>query len=600
MTRMLAAPAAVILILSCTAGVLHCEEGGSDEPVFHMQLWDAHKTGWRDAELREVAAAGFTVVQNGWNGSLFPSRGLLDTVTRHGLLYGAYIDTRYLFRQRSSSQERLSITPSVNHRGEPIGQLQPLDPTYQALVEREVTRGIASLGETPGLFKIMVNSEYHTQISYDELTRAAAVKAGVMKEGQAIPRYIRGVWAGPREGERLQEADPVRFMRWFDSEASEVVINRIAADTARAARPGLMVSTDPLSDGYTYGQYRHMDILQHWVRVHGAPRDPLAMASGMERLKAHLRHNHHGEIWAGPQLGTKLSDGRTYAAPADLFEESLWLAVAFGARGITCWGYDTLRPDSALDRDTWSRLRSFRDRLLVNYPWLLEAVDAPRRFAVLLSKANLVLSGRVYHEVDANYAYFQQLLLTAHIPTDVLYDEDIMRGALSRYEVLFLPGIEHLTGELEGAIADYEKAGGRVIRAPFIRLLYRDYEITKGNFDETIDPADPGRANLLPHQYRAFRHIHAARLSEEVSDLIEVTCDNPDVILNIVEAGGRRRILLVNDSRTYGPWTAERGHRWSEDKGLAASGTVTVGRGESARSFDFELPPAGITAIEID
>ena len=608
MTRIFATLTVVSLVLSCSAGTLADEfppdpyepigetAHPGDAPEFHIQLWDAHKTGWNDAALEEVARAGFTVAQHGWNGSLFPSRRTLDTMARHGLLYGAYIDTRHLFKERASSEEKLTVTLATNYQGERFWQLHTLDPVYQSVVAREVKRGIGALEGASALYKIMLNSEHGSEISYDDTTRAAAIEAGVLEASQRIPRYIRGVYAPVAADLQGPLADPVRFLRWYDNNANDCVINRIAAEVARGVRPGLRATTDPLADGYTYGQYAGMDILQDWVRVHRAPRDPLGLAYRTERLKAHLRHMGAGEIWIGPQLGSGKGESRC-AAPADQFEEALWLAVAFGARGITCWGFDTIRRDNALDRDTWSRVRKFRDLLLGEYPWLLEATDAPRRCAVLLSKANFVLSGRVYYEVDENYEHFYRLLLTAHIPTDVLYDDDLLEGALSRYEALFLPGIEHLTEPLEEAIAAFESAGGRVVRTPFITLRYRDYEITKGNFDEDADPANPGGADLLPHQYRAFRHIRSARLFAAVSDLMDVTCDNPNVIMNVVEVNGQRRVILINDNRTYGAWTIERRFRWAEDDGHPASGTVTVGTGASAQTFEFDLPPAGITSI---
>jgi hypothetical protein len=417
-----------------------------------------------------------------------------------------------------------------------------------------------------------------------------------MKPGQRIPRYNRGVYRPDMDAGVT--ADPVRFRQWYDSSAGDVVINRIAADTARALRPGLLACTDPLSDGCTYGQFDAMDILQNWFRIHGAPRDPLTAAVSGERLKAHRRHKGSGEIWMGPQLGSKSAGGK-YAAPADAFEEALWLSVAFGARGITCWGYDTLRWDNERDLDTWGRLRKFRDTLLGKFPWILEAEDAPRVCAVLMSKTNLTLTDHVYYEIDYNYGHFYNALLTAHVPTDVLYDEDVLGGALGRYKALFLPGIEHLTPELESAIADFEKNGGRVIRWPFIRLIYLDYEITKGNFREKIDVSNPGSGNLLPHQYREWRRYTAGKLFEKVADLMEVRCDNPDVIINVVEARGRKRVLLVNDSRTYGQWCVERGFRWSEDAGKPATAKVTIAtEGAEPKVVTVELPPAGFSAVE--
>lgn len=574
-------------------------ETSGNPVVFHMQLWDAQKTGWRPDKVADVAKAGFTILQNGWNGSLFPSRGLLDRLYKHGLLYGAYIDTRYLFRKRATAEEKSKVRMRIDYYGNKVNEYHTLDPVYQSVVRREMKKGLKDLEGTPGLFKILFNSEHRSHVSYDELTEAATVAAGAMKAGEKMPRYKRGVYNPPLLGAPENEADPVVFRRWFDSAAGDVAINTIAADATRAARPGTLCTTDPINDGYTYGQFDAMEILQNWLRVHRAPRDPLTVAYHVERLKAHLRHKGDGQIWIGPQLGSKTSAGN-YAAPADEFEEALWLAVAFGGRGITCWGYDTVRFDNALDIDTWGRIRKFRDKLLSKYSWVLEAKDAPRKCAVLLSKANLVLAGRVYHEVEANYEHFYRVLLTAHVPTDVVYDDDVLAGALSRYKALFLPGITKLTPAIKDKIRAFAAAGGRVVYFPFLKISYLDYEITKGNFNEKLDVEDPGSYTFLPHQYRQWRHIQARRVFAKVEDLMNVHLDNPDVIMNILLHNGRPRLVLVNDARTYGPWTLERGHRWAEDKGLASEVTITITRPSGAeRSVTVKIDPASICTLSL-
>lgn len=586
----------MLFVVGCTVGT-SAEQAAepaqeSQGRVFHIQLWDAHKSGWTDEALSEIADAGFTVVQHGWNGSLFPSRGLLDKVGRHGLSYGAYIDTRYLFRHRASPSEKKKARFAVDLEGGRDYEHNTFDPVYQEVVAREIKRSLRSVAGSRALYKIMLNSEHGAPISYDELTVQKAVEAGAMRPGERLPRYARGVFRPPGGRISAGTAEPVRFLRWFDGNGGDAAINRVAADAARGVRPGLLVTTDPLADGLTYGYYRGMDILQDWVRVHRAPRDPLSVAYRAERLKAHRRRE-GGEIWIGPQLGSNVAGGGGYGAPADQFEEALWLAVAFGARGVTCWGYNTIRRDSALDMDTWGRIGKFRKKLLGEYAFLPEAQDAPRDCAVLLSKANQVLSRRSYYEVEENYENFYRVLLTAHVPADVVYDDDVLAGGLGRYKALFLPGIEKMPDDIKAAVGEFAAGGGRVIRWPFMRPLYRDYEITKGNVHETFDGENQRGKDLLPHQYRKWRRLQAAKLFETVADLMEVRCDNPDVVMNVVEAGGKRYVVLVNDRRTYGAWTAERGYRWAEDKGEEVTATITTSAGNS-KALTVTIPAAGI------
>jgi hypothetical protein len=267
---------------------------------------------------------------------------------------------------------------------------------------------------------------------------------------------------------------------------------------------------------------------------------------------------------------------------------------------MTFWGYDNIRRDSPLDMDTWHRIPAFKARLLSpEFGGLLEATDAPRACAVLLSKANQVYSAKKYYVTDESYENFYRAVLTAHVPCDVLYDEDVFAGALGRYKAVFLPGLEHLTPELKDAIAAYEKAGGRTVEWPALNPVYADHEITKGNVKEEVDVSRPGRESLLPDQYRKWREAQAKGIFDKVADLMDVRVDRTDVIMNLVVIGGKRYAVLVNDRRTYGEWTKERGHKWAEDKGDAVEAKITIGRGDGERSITVKLPAAGcvITGI---
>ena len=564
-------------------------------PVFHIQLWDAQKTGWTDERLDELVASGFTVVQNGWSGSLFPSLQRLDQVRRRGLLYGAYISTRQLFAAEADPREKELVRHAVLSDGtQSKGEFNTFDPVYQAVVRRGIQKGLARSAAAGNLYKIMVNSEHTAPISYDDLTIARAIDAGVLKKGEKIPIYNAGV---------LKSSAPAAlaysFISWFDAAGGDQAINLVTAEAARAARPGVLVTTDPISSGLTYGRYHGMDILQDWLRVHRAPRDPLSIAYHCEILKAHARHEGRGDIWIGPQLGTKEESG-TYAAPADEFEEALWLAAAFGAKGATLWGYDTLRRGNPLDDDTWSRIGKFKRELVGRHAQLIGAKDAPRACAVLFSRAYLIFSRRANYRTDEDFENFYRALLTAHVPADVLNDEDAAAGSLSRYKALFIPGSGKLMPDVEKAVAEFAKSGGRVIRWEVKSPVYLDYEITKGHVTEDADPTKPAHGSLLPHQYRAWRRIEAGKLFAKVADLLDVQVDNPDVILNVVEAGGGRSAVLVNDARTYGAWTKDRKYRWCEDEGRPSDATLTIGRGDSARTVKVSLPAAGIAVVPLD
>ena len=570
------------------------------QPVFNIQLWDAQKTDWLDSDLDELQKMGFTVVQNGYGGSFFPSKARLDQVTSHGLQYGAYVNTLELFRQESTDAEKLAVRYAVGVDGVVLsGEYNSFDPVYQEVVRRGITKSFQKTQGAPGLYKVMFNSERNAPISYDSLTVDQAVRAGVMQVWQKIPTYDRGVWRLPTGANAADYAEPYGFIHWFDNEGGDNAINRVAMAAVRACDPNVRVTTDPLADGLTYGEYSGMDIMQDWLRVHRAPRDPLAMAYHVERLKASVRRQGGGEVWVGPQLGSA-DDGVTYAAPADEFEESLWLAVAFGVRGLTFWGYNTVRRDSRLDMDTWRRITKFHTLLNGSRSVLLGATDEPRACAVLISKANQVFSTHPYYEVENNYEHFYRALLSGHVQADVLYDEDVLDGALANYKALFLPGIEYLTPELQTAVNNFEAAGGRVIRWRYLKIAYQDYYITQGLVSETVDLARPNVGSLLPHQYRMWRYIEAGKIYLAVSDLLDVKCDNPAVVVNVIRSGGKRYAVLVNDRRTYGKWTTERGFRWCEDLGRGTRTVLTYTRSDGTeKNVRATVPRAGTRIVPL-
>ena len=540
-------------------------------PPFHIQLWDAQKTSWEDAQLRFVAESGFTVIQNGWGGAYIPSQQLLDKVASYGLLYGAYVSTRQLFYDRATAAERAAVLPATNFDGTvDTGDFNTFDPVYQAVVAREMAREMAKVTDSRALLKVMFNSEHGAPVSYDSLTWQRAAEAGVVAAGQKLPYYYRGIVRVPDGESALVYAGRYAFARWFDTEAGDRVVNRLAADAVRTAAPGVCATADPNMDVYAYGQYRGMDVLQDWLRVHQAPRDPLSVAYRAERLKAHVRARSDGagQIWIGPQLGTKTPTTQ-YGAPADVFEEALWLAAGFGANSVTCWGYDTVDFTDPLDQDLWSRVGKFKSALETQYPQLVGAVDAARPCAVLLSKANLALTRRAYYEIDDCYENFYRILLTAHVPADMLYDDDVLAGKLSGYKALLLPGIEYLTPELDSGDKGV-RVEGRARRALPVhkRLLPRlpDHEGRVQRDDQHPRPRQPvassapvprvaplsRREDICPGQGPHGRPVRQSG------------CDRQRRLV-------RRRcyVVCVNDSRTYGAWTTARGYRWCEDTGRA-------------------------------
>jgi len=79
-----------------------------------------------------------------------------------------------------------------------------------------------------------------------------------------------------------------------------------------------------------------------------------------------------------------------------------------------------------------------------------------------------------------------------------------------------------------------------------------------------------------------------------------VKCDNPAVVVNVIRSGGKRYAVLVNDRRTYGKWTTERGFRWCEDLGRGTRTVLTYTRSDGTeKNVRATVPRAGTRIVPL-
>ena len=115
--------------------------------------------------------------------------------------------------------------------------------------------------------------------------------------------------------------------------------------------------------------------------------------------------------------------------------------------------------------------------------FILQMERTPRKAAILCSAAS-VLFPEINRGGWPNKSIypFYSLLIMAHIPTDVIFDETIINYGLDQYDILFLHQCETLTRSMYEKIIAFKKRGGIVVGDRLLRadILYC-LTLTTGN-----------------------------------------------------------------------------------------------------------------------
>ncbi|MFQ5808525.1 MAG: hypothetical protein ACE5JM_02805, partial [Armatimonadota bacterium] len=261
---------------------------------------------------------------------------------------------------------------------------------------------------------------------------------------------------------------------------------------------------------------------------------------------------------------------------------------AFGATDITHWGYHGIRLSQFeygdFARAVWDAMERLNRELYVRHGRLATTWQpAPRRAAFWLSNCDLAHAGT--ERYDFAYAMeraedlFRALVDTGE-PFDIVYDDEVLAGRLSRYRLLVTPPLKTATVSLANALRQFIARGGVVVAPDGFDLpgvagvqLIDVPQEAGGAHRQRDYPA--WRETLSRTEHRKWLHTVADRAMAAGGLAPRVRLNRRDVVANLMQAEGRSYLVLVNDNRTFGPWAAKYG-KTSLDKGLAARVQVTM------------------------
>jgi len=534
---------------------------------FEVQAWDGSKIGrlrgWEEQVFQDIKQY-YTLLQ--FRGAV-PEPKLIAAMGRHDLRLASSQSTR-----QSPYYAALADSPHVLTevliKGKPQNRANRFNGDLVELAARQTLLALAPVRKSRILKRVMLDSEHKTGIGLDPLAQSAARQAGIEKLYVA-PQTAEGPY------QRIVPDDDPRWqsLNWyFRNHHADNCFHQPIAKAIHRAWPGVEVTTDPIFDYGSTEQFAELDVIQHWIRVHYAPRNPRSVAFYCERARVHVRHGQgQPRIVIGPQLGRN-----ERATPPDMLSEACWLAVAFGARGITHWGQQAIwQPDGSFSpggRAAWDRLKRLKRELYDPHTKLLLSwKPRKRRLAILYSLVDLAYASGARHTGREACENMYRGLLSLGEPADVIYDEEILSGRLNEYRTLVVPSLYVANRSLVEKIHSFIQQGGRVIAHEDSILadidgvaimqqnltpVYRDYAITKGE------------PTLLPHEYAEFLVELAESVRAKLPFAPIVQLDRPDVIANLMVTDDSTYVVLVNDRRQYGPEAAALGHRYMLDQGV--------------------------------
>jgi len=265
-------------------------------------------------------------------------------------------------------------------------------------------------------------------------------------------------------------------------------------------------------------------------------------------------------------------------APMHL-KEALWTKVARPIQGIMYHGWQSLvETDSPGGyRFTNSNTAPVLKQLLHEVieplgPSLMAIPDERSEVAFLESFTSQMFAHRGSYGSNTDWAADVWLALQhAHVQTDILFEETLLKNGLSGRKVLVMPYCDVLTKGVVARIQDWQKKGGRIVADEFLcPALKADFLLPSF---KRVKKADVDKAKVL----EMARTVGGFGLPQKAM------CDNPEIIVRTRKFGDATYVFVVNDKREFGNYVGQ--HGLVMENGVPSSGVVSL-KAEAANVYE--------------
>lgn len=393
----------------------------------------------------------------------------------------------------------------------------------------------------------------------------------------------------------------LNYYRWFwtAGDGWNALHTALHEGVKSAGRPDLWTFFDPaVRQPSISGSGGAVDVLSHWTYTYPDPQRIGLCADQLFAMSAASGRNQRVMkmtqlIWYRSQtapIGNKApgevvpwedhDPEAAYITIAPLhLKEALWTKIARPIQGIMYHGWGSLvQTDSPTsyrftNPNTAPVLRDLiRDVIQPLGPTLMAVPDAPSEVAFLESFTSQMFARRGGHGWNGDWAADVWMALQhAHVQTDILYEETLLRDGLSGRKVLVMPYCDVLTESVAGRIREWQKAGGRIVADEFLcPALQADHAMASFKREKRAD-ADKAKMLELAKTLRAFPFPRRA------------DGDNPEIIVRTRRFGDATYVFAVNDRREFGDYVGQ--HGLVMENGLPSQGTLSL-PGEAASVYD--------------
>ncbi|MFO1440009.1 MAG: LamG-like jellyroll fold domain-containing protein [Verrucomicrobiaceae bacterium] len=277
-------------------------------------------------------------------------------------------------------------------------------------------------------------------------------------------------------------------------------------------------------------------------------------------------------------------------APMHL-KEALWTKIARPVQGIMYHGWQSLvQTDSpSAYRFTNPNTAPVLKQLIQDVieplgPTLMEIPDERSEVAFLESFTSQMFARRGGYGSNNGWEADVWLALQhAHVQTDIIFEETLLKNGLSGRKVLVMPFCDVLTKSVVARIADWQKKGGKIIADEFLCPgLKADFTIQSFKREKKA-AEDKTKVLALAKTIGGFSLPQKAM------------CDNPEIIVRTRKFGDATYLFVINDHREYGSYLGQ--HGLVMENGLPSKGIVSL-QAESANVYEltgtrFILPKRG-------
>jgi|UniRef100_UPI003785315C hypothetical protein len=263
-------------------------------------------------------------------------------------------------------------------------------------------------------------------------------------------------------------------------------------------------------------------------------------------------------------------------APMHL-KEALWTKIARPIQGIMYHGWQSLvQTDSpGAYRFTNPNTAPVLTQLIHDVieplgPTLMAIPDERSEVAFLESFTSQMFARRGGYGSNIGWEADVWLALQhAHVQTDILFEETLLKNGLSGRKVLVMPYCDVLTKSVVARIADWQKKGGKIVADEFLCPALKADVVIQSFKREKKAAEDKAKVLELAKAFSALPH--------------KVSCDNPEIITRVRKFGDATYVFVVNDKREYGSYVGQ--HGLVMENGLPSKGIVSL-KAESANVYE--------------